>query len=161
MEVSLHNLKSSGKRKRMRIGRGNSAGKGTYSGRGVKGQFARSGSSMRAGYEGGRTSLITSTPKMRGKGFRSFKAFVSVLNLGDLNRFNDGDVITQKKLVTARLVKPGPVKILGTGELRKKLSVRLPVSDSARVKIEKAGGTVMKPVDESGSKVEETEKSGV
>jgi len=144
MALHLHNLQSShSTRRKKRLGRGNAAGKGTYAGKGLKGQKARSGGSIRAGFEGGRTPLILQTPKVRGKGFRSIKQPIAVVNLTDLNVFADGEVITVKNLVSKNLVKKGPVKILGQGELKKKLSFKVPVSQSAKDKIEKAGGSIL------------------
>jgi len=143
MSLSLHNLKSHfSKKKRMRIGRGNSAGKGTYAGKGIKGQKARSGGSIAPGFEGGRTTIITQTPKARGKGFVSGRVASRGINVEKLNIFSDGEVVSLRKLVKAGLVKSGPVRILSRGDLKKKLLVQVSASLQAIKKIEDAGGSV-------------------
>lgn len=143
MVISLKNLKPAVRRRKIkRLGRGNASGQGTFSGRGSKGQHARSGSSTRPGFEGGRTTLIMQTTKARGRGFHSLQVKPVALNVESLNRFSDNDVISVKSLIQKGMVKSGPVKILGDGELKKKLEVHLPVSASAKKKIEKAGGRV-------------------
>jgi len=143
MAVELHTLKTSRITRRKRVGRGNSAGQGTYAGRGLKGQHARSGGNIRPGFEGGRTSLILQTPKIRGKGFKSFRPKVVAVNVRDLNVFKSGEIVSEKTLKKRGIIKSGPVKILGHGELRHKLEVRVPVSSSAKKKIEQAGGKVV------------------
>ena len=142
--IKLHQLKPyKGSRRRKKvIGRGLGSGHGTYSGRGGKGQRARKSGNVRPGFEGGRQPLIRQVPKLRG--FKSHHAKAFVVSLTQLNKFADGDIITiaklmEKKLVTAK----GPVKILGGGELKKKLEVHLPVSAGAKAAIEKAGGKVI------------------
>jgi large subunit ribosomal protein L15 len=144
MKIELYNLKPGYKRKpRKRVGRGPAAGQGTYSGRGGKGQTARTGGSIRPGFEGGRTTLIMQTPKARGKGFRSLKPEAEIVKLSALNVFNNGEKVTFKTLKAKGLVEREPVKILSGGTLNKKLEVFVPVSASAREAIEKAGGTVV------------------
>lgn len=143
--LTLDNLKPNvPKKPHRRRGRGNAAGLGTYAGKGIKGQHARAGNSHKPGFEGGRTTLIAQTPKMRGKGFRPLFAAPQVLDVSALNIFEDGQVVTLKLLQSKGLVDSGPVKILGGGEITKKLEVKLPVSQSAAEKIRKAGGTVAK-----------------
>ena len=143
MNLSLHNLTSHfSRKKRLRVGRGNSAGKGTYAGRGLKGQKARSGGNIAPGFEGGRTTIISQTPKMRGKGFKSGRLASRGVNVDKLNVFNDGDVVSLRKLIKSGLVKSGPVRILGHGDLKKKLQIQVPSSVQARKKIEAAGGSV-------------------
>lgn len=143
MDIELHNLKPGFKRKaRKRVGRGNAAGQGTFAGRGGKGQTARSGGSIRPGFEGGRTTLIMQTPKMRGKGFRSLAPEAEVVKVSKLNVFSNGERVTFKSLKARGLVDREPVKVLAGGTLTKKLEVMVPVSASARKAIEKAGGKV-------------------
>jgi large subunit ribosomal protein L15 len=157
MNLSLHKLKSHfSKKKRMRIGRGNSAGKGTYAGKGLKGQKARSGGNIAPGFEGGRTTLVAQTPKARGKGFKSGRDASRGINVEKLNIFNDGDVVSLKKLVKAGLVKSGPVRILSNGNLKKKLQVQIPSSRQAIEKIEKAGGSVV--IKQEGPEAKPTEE---
>lgn len=144
MPIFLHTLKPLRRKKpRKRVGRGNAAGGGTYAGRGLKGQRARSGASIRPGFEGGRTTLIMQTPKARGKGFRSGRPEVTTVTIQRLNKFADGEVVTVKSLRGRRLIAKGPAKIVDSGELTRKLTVRVPVSKAARDKIEKAGGRVI------------------
>lgn len=144
MNFSLHTLSPKVRRKAKKIvGRGNSAGGGTTAGRGTKGQKARSGGSIPAGFEGGRTTLIMQTPKMRGKGFKSLKPDFYPVEVSDLNVFSDGEKVTAKSLRAKGLVRGGPVKILSGGKLSKKLEVALPASRSARAAIEAAGGSVV------------------
>jgi len=143
MILTLHNLQPAVRRKpRKRVGRGNAAGQGTYAGRGLKGQHARTGGGTRPGFEGGRTTLILQTPKMRGKGFKPLLRKEVSINVDALNIFGSGETVTLKSLIDRGIVSYGPVKILGAGELSKKLTVKIPVSSSARAKIEKAGGEV-------------------
>lgn len=143
MEIELHNLKPGFKRKaRKRVGRGNASGQGTYSGRGGKGQTARSGGSIPAGFEGGRTTLIMQTPKMRGKGFRSIKPEAEAISASRLNIFSDGDRVSLKTLIEKGLAEGPRVKILSGGKLSKKLNVEVPVSAKAREQITQAGGQV-------------------
>jgi large subunit ribosomal protein L15 len=152
-ELNLSNLQPAAPRRdRKRIGRGLGSGKGRYSGRGIKGQKARSGShKMRAGFEGGQMPIYMRLPKERGATSKDampigpHRTFTVPVNVRDLNRFDDGADVTPEALVEARLIKNTrtDVKILGVGELTKKLSVAAHgFSASAREKIEKAGGSV-------------------
>ncbi|MCL5436194.1 MAG: 50S ribosomal protein L15 [Patescibacteria group bacterium] len=142
--MELFNLKPVVKRKaRKRVGRGNAAGQGTFAGRGGKGQTARSGGSIRPGFEGGRTTLIMQTPKLRGKGFRSLSPEAEVVKVSELNVFTNAEKVTFKSLKAKGLVDREPVKILAGGTLTKELEVMVPVSASAREVIEKAGGKVI------------------
>lgn len=146
MTIELHNLRPKVRRQaRKNLGRGNASGSGSYSGRGIKGQHSRSGGSHVAGFEGGRSSIIVQTPKMRGKGFRSLSPDAEAVNLNQLNKFKDGEIVTERTLRNLGIIESGPAKILGDGELKRKLDVRVPVSSSAREKIEKAGGTIAAP----------------
>lgn len=151
MAFSLHNLKPSQPKKRRKIvGRGNASGHGTYSGKGLKGQHSRSGGSNPAGFEGGRTTLILQTPKARGEGFVSGRPRWFGINVEKLNSFADGSKITDDSLRSAGLVKMNHVrvKILGGGRISKKLQIAVPVSASAKEKIEKAGGHIVSPESE-------------
>ena len=128
-----------------RVGCGESSGHGKTSGKGHKGQKARSGGSIRLGFEGGQMPLIRRLPK-RGFNNAAFKTTYAVVNLGDLEQFEEGSHVTEqllreKKLVNGRL---DGLKILGRGELTKKLTVEADkFSETARQGIEKVGGTVV------------------
>jgi large subunit ribosomal protein L15 len=143
--MRLHNLKPrpGAKHRTKRLGQGESSGHGKTSGRGGKGQTARSGSSIRIGFEGGQMPLIRRIPKRGFNNARFAKRFLAV-NLGDLNRFDDGARVDETALRAAGLAN-GPasgVKILGEGELSKKLVISASAfSASARSKIEARGGT--------------------
>jgi large subunit ribosomal protein L15 len=153
-QLNLSNLKPAQARKdRKRIGRGLGSGKGRYSGRGIKGQKARSGSAkMRAGFEGGQMPLHMRLPKQRGSTSKDampigpFMTKTVPVNLRDLEaRFEAGDEVTLEALIEKGLIKNSKtdVKILGTGELTKKLTVAAHgFSKTAREKIEAAGGSV-------------------
>jgi large subunit ribosomal protein L15 len=152
-ELNLSNLQPAQERKdRKRVGRGQGSGKGRYSGRGIKGQKSRSGSKkMRAGFEGGQMPLYMRVGKQRGATSKDampigpHRTSTVPVNLRDLEaRFEDGAEVTLEGLVAARLIKntKTDVKILGVGELSKKLSVTAHgFSAAAREKIEAAGGT--------------------
>ncbi len=130
---------SGNKRSRKRVGRGMGSGNGKTSGRGHKGQGARSGGGVRPGFEGGQMPLTRRVPK---RGFRnpSRVAFTPV-NLDRLERFEAGREISPELLREAGLAGNGPVKILGRGELDRPLTVKAHgFSRSAREKIEAAGG---------------------
>ena len=132
------------RRRRKRVGRGNGSGYGTYCGRGVKGQKARSGNKMRPGFEGGQLPLIKRLPRKRG--FTNiFKTQYSIVNMNSLNIFEPGSEVTPEKLLAAGVVKSlrYPIKILAGGELKHPLSVRADrFSAAAKAKIEAAGGNV-------------------
>ncbi|HLC44852.1 MAG: 50S ribosomal protein L15 [Candidatus Doudnabacteria bacterium RIFCSPHIGHO2_01_FULL_50_11] len=146
MILSLNKLGSKVKRKQRKVvGRGSGSGHGTYSGRGIKGQHARSGGSHVPGFEGGRTTIIMQTPKSRGKGFRTRQPEFEVVSLGDLNRFKDGDIVTLKSLRAAGLASDRPVKVVGGDKLSRKLDVRVAVTAKAREAIIKIGGTIPEP----------------
>lgn len=142
MGIELNNLKppEGSKKKKQRVGRGSGSNRGTFSGRGVKGQNARSGGGVPPGFEGGQTRFIKRIPK---RGFnRKKKIEISTVNVGDLNQFKDGEEVNKEELVKKGLVEEsGRVKILGDGKLEKKLTVNADkFSSNAREKIEKAGG---------------------
>jgi large subunit ribosomal protein L15 len=144
--MNLHTLKPrpGAKHRTKRLGQGESSGKGKTSGKGHKGQKARSGGSIRLGFEGGQMPLIRRLPK-RGFNNAAFKTNYAIVNLTNLNRFDDGATVDEATLLEAKLIrgKYDGVKILGTGDISKKLTITADkVSASAREKIEKAGGTI-------------------
>lgn len=148
--MQLHDLTPvpGSNKRRKRVGRGNSSGKGTYSGRGQNGQGSRTGGTKGAGFEGGQTPLAMRLPKL--PGFRSPRRIeFTPINVSELEaRFENDAVVDGESLKAARLVKhvDEPVKVLGNGELTKKLTVRTDkVSASAKAKIEAAGGKVELP----------------
>lgn len=146
MGIELSKLKPpKGSRKsKKRVGRGPGSGMGTYSTRGLKGQNARSGGGVREGFEGGQTPLIKRIPK---KGFNKVRSYkISIVNVEKLNRFKNGEEITLEKLKQFALAgKRDKVKILGVGDIDKKLTVHAhEFSKSAKEKIEKAGGEIVK-----------------
>jgi len=143
--MELHDLKPApgATRTRRRVGRGPGSGAGKTAGKGHKGQKSRSGYSRRFGFEGGQMPLVRRLPK---RGFtNNFRIEFQVVNLRDLERvFGDGDVVSPESLVDKGLVRKGakPVKILGSGELTKKLSVKAhKFSTAAQSSIEKVGGS--------------------
>src|SRR3972149_40215 len=126
---------------RKRIGRGNASGHGTYSGRGIKGQKARSGNDLRLGFEGGQLPLIRRMARKRG--FTNvFRGEDAPVNLRSLERFAAAGEVTPEGLRAAGLAKRNqPIKILGVGELKAALVVGAHrFSAAARAKIEAAGG---------------------
>ena len=143
--MRLHNLKPrpGAKHRTKRLGQGESSGHGKTSGRGGKGQTARSGSSIRIGFEGGQMPLIRRIPK-RGFNNKRFGTRYLGVNLDDLNQFDDGAKVDAAAMRAAGLANgPGDgIKILGGGDLTKKLTVSAHAfSASARTKIEAKGGT--------------------
>ena len=152
-ELSLSNLKPAQKRKaRKRVGRGLASGKGRYSGRGIKGQKSRSGShTMRAGFEGGQMPIYMRLAKQRGATSKDampigpHRTSTVPVNVSELERvFDAGADVTLEALIEKGLIKntKTDVKVLGNGELKKKLAVSVHAfSTSAREKIEAAGGS--------------------
>jgi large subunit ribosomal protein L15 len=145
--MNLHTLKPrpGSKHRVKRLGCGESSGHGKTSGKGHKGQKARSGGSIRLGFEGGQMPLIRRVPK-RGFNNTAFKTVYATVNVEELNRFDDGTTVDEKALIEAGLIRGNydGVKILGNGELSRKLSIAADkVSASAREKIEKAGGSIV------------------
>ena len=144
--MQLHNLagRPGARKARRRKGRGIGSGKGKTAGRGGKGQTARSGSSIRIGFEGGQMPLMRRIPK-RGFNNAQFTTAYSPVNVGDLNQFENGARVDETALRSVGLAN-GPVlgiKLLATGELTKKLTVVVSaISASARTKIEARGGSV-------------------
>jgi large subunit ribosomal protein L15 len=152
-ELNLSLLKPAQERQsRKRVGRGLGSGKGRYSGRGIKGQKSRAGShKMRAGCEGGQMPIYMRLGKQRGSTSKDampigpFRTETVPVNVKDLDRFDAGDEVTPETLVEKKLIKNTrtDVKLLGTGDLKTKLTVRVhAISASARDKIEGAGGSV-------------------
>ena len=154
-ELNLHTLKPAdgSHRERKRVGRGPGSGTGKTSGRGHKGQKSRSGSHyMRAGFEGGQMPIYMRLGKLRGPNHKKsmpmgpFRTHTLPVNVRDLERFDEGVEVTPELLRTAGVVRhlKHPVKILGSGELSKKLTVHAHgFSARARELIEGAGGTVV------------------
>jgi large subunit ribosomal protein L15 len=142
--MRLHDLKPrpGSKHRRKRLGQGESSGHGKTSGRGGKGQTARSGSSIRIGFEGGQMPLIRRIPKRGFNNARHTTRYLPV-NLDALNQFDDGAKVDELALRTAGLAKGHDgIKILGTGELTRKLAVTAHAfSASAKAKIEAKGGS--------------------
>jgi large subunit ribosomal protein L15 len=130
-------------KQRKRLGRGHGSGHGKTSGRGHKGFKARSGSGVKPGFEGGQMPLQRRIPK---RGFTNiFKKEIGIVNVQDLDIFEDGAVVTLESLIAKGLVgrRYKLVKILGNGDLSRKITVKVDkVSESARKKIDGAGGTV-------------------
>jgi large subunit ribosomal protein L15 len=127
-----------------RLGCGESSGHGKTSGKGHKGQKARSGGSIRLGFEGGQMPLIRRLPK-RGFNNAAFHKNYAIVNLSDLNEFKTGTAVNEQLLREANLIRGNVagVKLLGDGELKQALSIEVDkVSESARAKIDKAGGSV-------------------
>lgn len=127
--MQLHNLQNINKKKIKRVGRGGK--RGTYSGRGMKGQKSRAGRRIRPAER----DLMIRTPKLRGYRNRPIEQKTPVINVGDLEKKVTGDLINPKVL--------GQVKILGDGEVKKAFTVEgLKISKTAKAKIKKAGGKV-------------------
>lgn len=148
--MELKDLKpAEGSRKnRKRVGRGHAAGQGKTAGRGMNGQKSRSGGGKGAGFEGGQQPLAMRLPKLPGFKNRNRVEYAPV-NVSRLEaKFNDGDVVDTQSLVAAGIIKRDYVlvKVLGDGELTKKLTVKVDkVSPAAQAKIEAAGGKVELP----------------
>ncbi len=127
---------------RKRVGRGPGSGLGKTSGKGHKGQNARSGGGVRVGFEGGQLPLFRRLSK-RGFNNYEFRTVYATVNVSDLNRFEDGTTVTPELLIETGLVKKelDGIKVLGNGELTKKLVVKAnKFSGSAKEKIENNGG---------------------
>ena len=125
-----------------RVGRGIGSGTGKTSGKGHKGQNARSGGGVRPGFEGGQLPLFRRLGK-RGFNNARFRTVYATLNVSDLNRFEDGTVVTPELLIETGMIKKqlDGIKVLGNGELTKKLTVKANVfSKTAKEKIENNGG---------------------
>ncbi len=141
--MKLHELEKSTK-VRKRIGRGPGSGNGKTAGKGQKGQNARSGGGVRVGFEGGQLPLFRRLSK-RGFNNYNFRTVYATVNVSDLNKFDENTVVTPELLIESGLVTKelDGIKILGNGELSKKLTVKAnKFSKEAVNKIEKIGGTV-------------------
>ena len=127
-----------------RLGRGIGSGLGKTSGNGHKGQNARSGGGVRVGFEGGQMPLVRKLPR---RGFKNadFKKVYSIVNLSQLNKFDENSVVDEKALIEKGIfskIEEYGVKVLGSGKLEKPLTVKAhKFSESAMKKIKKAGGT--------------------
>lgn len=143
--MNLHEMKynEGARHTTKRLGRGQGSGQGKTAGKGHKGQNARSGGGVAIGFEGGQTPFFKSMPK---RGFTNFNRLeYAVVNLTELNRFDDGTTVTPELLKQAGIVRKqlDGIKVLGNGKLEKKLTVSCHrISKSAQAAIEKAGGKV-------------------
>ena len=136
-------VKSPETKTRKRVGRGNGSGWGKTAGTGEKGQNSRSGVSISAWFEGGQTPLYRRIPK-RGFNNARFRKEFAIVNLSDLNKFKDGDVVTPATLIEKGIVNKemAGIKVLANGKLERKLTVKANRFSSAAVtKIEELGGT--------------------
>lgn len=142
--MKLHELNSLPESKKIkRVGRGPGSGMGKTSTRGEKGQKARSGVSIKPWFQGGQSPIYRRIPK-RGFNNAAFTTRYAIINLSDLNRFNDSDVITLELLKEKGIIKKelSGLKVLGNGNLEKKLTIKANRFSSIAVsKIESAGGT--------------------
>ena len=142
MKLNELNKLPEAKRRKI-VGRGPGSGMGKTSTRGQKGQKARSGVSIKPWFEGGQSPLYRRIPK-RGFNNKRFTVRYATINLSDLNRFNDGDVVTLELLKEMGIIKKelSGLKVLGNGELEKKITIKANrFSTKAVSKIENAGGT--------------------
>lgn len=144
--MKLHEIRPNeggGSKETKRLGRGTGSGQGKTAGRGQKGQKSRSGKKPRPGFEGGQMPLYRRLPK---RGFTNIhKKEYAIINIDELNRFEDNTIVTPELLVEEGIVKKlaSGVKVLGNGEIEKKLTVRAhKFSKSAVEKIEASGGKV-------------------
>ena len=141
--MKLNELENLNATARKRVGRGPGSGTGKTSGKGHKGQNARSGGGVRPGFEGGQLPLFRRLSK-RGFNNYNFRTVYATVNVGDLERFEEGTTITKELLIEVGLVKKelDGIKVLGNGELTKKLTVKADkFSSTAKAKIENVGGT--------------------
>ena len=143
--MKLHELspQEGSVQEKFRKGRGPGSGNGKTAGKGHKGQNDRSGGGVRPGFEGGQLPLYRKLPKRGFNNYR-FAAKYAIVNLKDLNKFNDGDVVDCEALLANRMINKcfDGIKVLGEGELTKKLTVKAAIfSASAKEKIEAVGGT--------------------
>ncbi len=144
--MNLSDLTKITARSKKRVGRGHGSGRGKTAGRGTKGQLAKHNSPL--DFDGDANPLIRRLPFLRGKGRnKSLQRKVLSINLNALNIFSDGEVVNIDSLTKRRLVHVNDaagfrVKILGDGEIKKALTIKLPISKGAAQKIEKAGGSI-------------------
>ncbi len=131
-------------KERIRVGRGHGSGKGKTSGRGIKGQGSRSGDGVMPGFEGGQTPLQRRLPRL--PGFKNrFKKVYAIVNVGQLNIFEEGTVVSPELLLERGIIKEiyDGLKVLGDGALEKPLTVKAhKFSEQAKEKIISAGGSV-------------------
>ena len=142
--MKLNELSNLNATARKRVGRGPGSGTGKTSGKGHKGQNARSGGGVRPGFEGGQLPLFRRLSK-RGFNIYNFRTVYATVNVGDLERFEEGTTVTKELLIEVGLVKKelDGIKVLGNGELTKKLTVKATsFSKTAKTKIESVGGTI-------------------
>ena len=154
--MEAHELKppAGSRHKRKRVGRGNASGHGTYSGRGLKGQKARSGKGPRVAFEGGQTPLVKRLPHRRGF-TNAFRVEYAPVNIAQLERFEAGTEVTPELLRQVGIIKNlrQPVKVLGDGQISKALTVRVQkFSAAAKEKIEAAGGSAEEVARAGGSR---------
>ena len=154
--MEAHELKppAGSRHKRKRVGRGDGSGHGTYSGRGLKGQKARSGKGPRVGFEGGQTPLIKRLPHRRGF-INALRVEYAPVSVGQLERFEAGTEVTPELLRQVGIIKNlrQPVKVLGDGQVSTALTVRVhKFSAAAKEKIEAAGGSVEEVAHAGGSR---------
>ena len=141
--MKLHELQPvlGSRKEKNRVGRGIGSGNGKTSGRGQKGQKARSGGGVRPGFEGGQMPLFRRIPK---RGFNNInRKEYALVNLSDLNKFEDGQTVTPTDLIESKIIKKelSGVKVLANGKLERKLTVKVhKFSSSAKEAIEAAGG---------------------
>ena len=135
------------RKKKKRVGRGDGSGHGGTAGKGAKGQNARSGHSVRPGFEGGQMPLSRRLPK---RGFKNpMRRIIAIVNIEQLKRFPEGSVVDRETLLAVGLVtrKADGIKVLGNGEINFPLSLKVDmVSRGARQKIEAAGGTIIEVI---------------
>ena len=147
--MKLHTMYASegATKTRKRVGRGPGSGLGKTSGKGHKGQNARSGGGVRPGFEGGQLPLFRRLPK---RGFKHYsKLEYATINVGDLNKFEDGAVVDMTALIEANLIKKelDGLKVLGNGELTKKITI----------KADKFSATALEKINKAGAKAETLE----
>lgn len=159
--MPLTELKSRIKKSRKKVGRGNGSGLGTYSGRGMNGQSARSGGKRRPGFEGGQTPYLRKMPKL--KGFKNPNHVeYQAINVGDLNIFDSGATVKKEDLLAKNLVskKTKPVKLLGgKGELEKALTIEVDKASASAIKaVESKKGKVVLPKEKAKKEEPKTEE---
>ena len=163
--MRIHEIKNNRQRKRPRRGRGIGSGRGSKSGRGMKGQRSRSGGRTRRGFEGGKTTLITKTPKLRGSGYknprpRQKRFWAESVTLGQVDKsFAEGELVSPKTLAEHDLIRTprGGAKIVRSGELTKKLRWRgLDISSTAKAAITESGGSIEATAKQSSEQKQST-----
>ncbi len=144
MNLSELSPKDGAKKRRRRVGRGIAAGQGASCGFGMRGQKSRSGTGTKAGFEGGQMPLYRRLPKLKHFPLYNPKHF-TVINVGKLADLASNSVVTLDSLMAAGIVtsNDGPLKILGAGEIAVALTIHAACSQSAKAKIEAAGGSVV------------------